>query len=104
MLEKQATDGIVRSHSRRTSVKTGVFQQESTFAPEAVNHRLGTRTVKIIELCSRTFQVTVVIEEAQAPEKLLMTAGEKGTDVRGMKEPVTADVAKNLKVALCEPN
>ena len=58
-----------------------LVEQFKSFSSEAMNERLGNRAMEIGELRARSIQVTVVEEQLQPAQKLLVTAADEGVKV-----------------------
>ena len=74
MLEKNATDGPVLLTPTNVVefIPKLLLEKSSAFRPEAVDDWAGTRELIVIELGTRAFEVTVVIEELKAAEQMLL--------------------------------
>jgi hypothetical protein len=74
MLEKNATDRAVLLTPTNVVefVPKFLLEKSGAFRPEAVGDWAGTREVIVVELGTRAFEVTVVVEKLKASEEMLL--------------------------------
>src|SRR5690348_12037602 len=76
-----------------------LLDEQGTFSPEPVHEFSGTALVIVFDLDTRPLQIPVVIQEFQASQNLLRTAGNEGADMSGAQETVAMHVTDDLAIA-----
>ncbi len=75
------------------------LQKSRTFVPKSVGDGAGTAPMKVVDLGSGTFQITVVVEQLKTTKEVLPAATDQGNQMGRPKKPMPMHLAQHLTVA-----